>query len=70
MLLVQQAADDGLLNPDGTALDMKARLDPWLNQMGFPLVTIVRSADGTALVSREHFLNPPSQNMETTSPYK
>lgn len=69
-LLLQQAAEDGITNPDGSALDMKARMDPWLNQMGYPLVTVTRGAGGTAVASRSHFLNPVNQDMNTPSEWK
>lgn len=68
--LLQQAAEDGITNPDGSALDMKARMDPWLNQMGYPLVTVTRGVGGMAVASRTHFLNPANQIMNTPSPYK
>lgn len=66
-ILSQQAADDGITNPDGSALDMKERMDPWLNQMGFPLITITRNGDGTATASRSQYLSPANQIMETPS---
>lgn len=70
IMLLQQAAADGVTNPDGSALDMKARMDPWLNQMGYPLVTFSRTGTGTATVSRAHFLSPVNQIMETPGPWK
>ena len=66
----QQAADDGITNPDGSALDMKERMDPWLNQMGFPLITITRNGDGSATASRSQYLSPANQIMETPSQWK
>jgi len=68
--VLKQALEDGITNPDRTPLDLKARIDPWLNQMGFPLVHLARSGDGTAVVTRSHFLNPPKQIMNTTSQWK
>jgi len=65
--LSTQADIDGVTNPDGSPLDIKARMDPWLNQMGYPLVTVTRSTDGTAVVSRSHFLSPAHQFVTTPS---
>jgi len=67
--LTAQAAIDGVQNPDGTALDMKERMDAWLNQMGYPLITLTRHEDGTATVSQQQFFNPANQIMNTPSPY-
>lgn len=67
--LTEQAAEDGITNPDGSALDMKARMDPWFNQMGYPLVTFTRQAGGTATVSRSRFFNPRNQQAEIASPW-
>jgi aminopeptidase N len=67
--LTEQAAIDGITNPDGTPLDVKLRMDPWLNQMGFPLVSVTRNADGTATLARSHFLRPPNQVITIPSPY-
>jgi len=54
---------------DGNPLDVKTIMDPWLNQMGFPLVSVVRKADGTATVTQNHFLHPPTQEMNVESPW-
>ena len=67
---MKQAADDGVTNPDGSTLDIGARMDPWLNQMGFPLVTVTTGEGGTATLTRSQFLNPTNQVMDTPSPWK
>jgi aminopeptidase N len=59
--LTAQAAADGILNPDGSALDMKAHMDAWLNQMGYPLLTVTRVGDGTATVQSQRFFSPRGQ---------
>jgi len=61
-----QAAVDEITNPDGSALDIGRWMDPWFNQMGYPLVHVQRTA-GTAVVRQSHFLNPPNQIMDTPS---
>jgi len=67
---VQQAATDGVTYPDGSALDVKTLMDPWLNQMGYPLLTVSRHSNGTATVSAVRYLNPPGQIVTVSSPYK
>jgi len=64
ILFSQQASADGF------PLDVKTIMDPWLNQMGFPLVSVIRSAGGTATVSQTLFQNPPNQEMNVESPWK
>lgn len=65
--LTAQAVDDGVTYPDGSRLDIKEVMDPWLNQMGYPLITFSNNNDGTATVSRTHFLSPVNQIVETPS---
>jgi len=56
--------------PDGSALDVKKLMDPWLNQMGYPLLRVTRNGDGTATVTAQRYLNPPIQTAAKSSPYK
>jgi len=61
---MQQAAVDGVTYPDGSAMDVKRLMDPWLNQMGYPLLTVTRHGDGTASVTSQRYLNPPGQTTD------
>jgi aminopeptidase N len=44
-------------------------MDAWLNQMGFPLVTVVNGGGGTATVTAERYFNPRGQTPDITSDY-
>jgi aminopeptidase N len=68
-VLTEQAADDGITYPDGSALDIKSIMDAWLNQMGFPLLTVTRNGDGTASISSSRYLSPRGQSADTDSEY-
>jgi aminopeptidase N len=70
VLFTQQAAADNIKAPDGSALDFKELLDPWFNQMGFPLLTVSNSGDGTASVASARFFNPIEQSPDTPSYFK
>jgi len=67
--LSEQAAIDGITNPDGSALDVKTIMDPWLNQMGYPLLRVTNARDGTAVVTAQRYFNPRGQTPDTTSSY-
>lgn len=67
--LTAQAATDDITRPDGSALDVKSIMDAWLNQMGFPLLTVSRNGDGTATVRVERFLSPNGQSPDIPSDY-
>ena len=45
-------------------------MDTWTLQMGFPLVTITKQADGTFLATQEHFLVNPTTKPALKSPFK
>jgi aminopeptidase N len=45
-------------------------MDPWFNQMGFPLLTVTNSGDGTAQVTSQRFFNPVDQSPDTPSYFK
>jgi hypothetical protein len=55
---------------DGHPLDVKTIMDPWLNQIGFPFITVTRKEDGTATVKQEQFFYPPNQAISVESPWK
>jgi aminopeptidase N len=67
--LSAQAAADGIKHPDGSALDVKTIMDAWLNQMGYPVLSVVRNGDGTATVTSRRFLSPRGQSPDTPSNY-
>jgi len=67
--LSAQAAVDGIKQPDGSALDIKAIMDAWLNQMGYPLLSVSRNGDGTASVTSRRFLSPRGQTPDAPSNY-
>ena len=48
-------------------LPVDSIMNPWVLQMGFPVVTIDTS---TGTVSQEHFLLDPESNVTVESPYK
>jgi aminopeptidase N len=60
-VLTDQAADDGY------DIDVKAVMDPWLRQMGFPVILFVHNLDGTATISQSRFLHPPNQDINVDS---
>lgn len=70
VFFAQQADADNIRAPDGSALDFKELLDPWFNQMGFPLLTVANSGDGTAEVTSARFFNPVEQSPDTPSYFK
>jgi len=67
---MKQAAADGVTYPNGTALDVKQLMDPWLNQMGYPLLTVTRNCDGTADITARRYFNPLGVTADVSSPYK
>jgi aminopeptidase N len=67
--LTEQAEIDGVTNPDGSALSVKTVMDPWLNQMGYPVLTVTNHYDGSATVTTERFFNPLGQTADTPSAF-
>jgi len=67
--LTEQAAEDGIKLPDGSDLDVKTLMDPWLNQMGYPILSVTNSGDGTAQVTSSRFFNPLGQTADVPSSY-
>ena len=57
----QQAEEDGVTDTDGLKLFVKEKMDPWIDQRGYPLVTFTITAPGTADVTQTQFLNPRNQ---------
>ena len=49
---LKQAAEDGIKDTDGSVLNIKSKMDPWVLQSGFPKVTVVTNKDGTATISQ------------------
>ena len=58
----QQAEIDGVTDTDGTKLFVKEKMDPWVDQRGFPLVNITLTGPGTARAEQAQFLNPQDQD--------
>jgi len=69
MLSLQQAAADGITNPDGSAIDLAVHMNAWLDQFGYPLLSVTRNGDGTATVSSRQYFNPVAQTADVPSNY-
>jgi aminopeptidase N len=67
---LQQAAIDNIRDQNQTNLDFKTIMDPWLKQMGYPLVTVENAGDGTATVTASRYFNPRGQTAGITSEFK
>ncbi|KAG7175474.1 Aminopeptidase N-like 9, partial [Homarus americanus] len=69
--LTAAAHQDGTLTSD---LTVKVIMDTWTLQMGYPLITVTRSDDGTsATVTQERFLLIPRENTtarQQEAPYR
>ncbi|XP_069189951.1 aminopeptidase N [Procambarus clarkii] len=66
--LTEAAHEDGSLPSDTT---VKMIMDTWTLQMGYPVIKVVRSADGTsATLTQERFLLVKSANSSDTHDYK
>ncbi|MCL4133369.1 UNVERIFIED_CONTAM: hypothetical protein GTU68_051110 [Idotea baltica] len=63
LYLTEQAHADGTLDADLTVKDI---MDTWTLQMGYPVITVTRNDDGTALVTQERFLLIQSENSQQT----
>ena len=57
----QQAEIDGVTDTDGTKLFVKEKMDPWVDQRGYPLVNITLTGPGTARAEQTQFLSPQNQ---------
>ena len=66
---LQQAAEDGISDTDGSPLDFKEKMDPFVDQRGTPLVTIHRQEGGVAHAYQTYFLNPSDQEVNDPSPW-
>ncbi|XP_002734087.2 aminopeptidase N-like [Saccoglossus kowalevskii] len=44
----------------GIVVDMKTIMDPWVLQMGYPLITVTRNSDTMATATQKHFLYDPN----------
>lgn len=67
--LNEQAALDGIKNPDGSDIDLSFHMDAWLNQFGYPMLNVTRNGDGTASVTSRQYFRPIGQTPDTPSPY-
>lgn len=66
--LTEAAHEDGTLPPHAT---VKKIMDTWTLQMGYPVIKVTRSADGTsAKVTQERFLLVKSANSSDTHDYR
>ncbi|XP_071548247.1 aminopeptidase N-like isoform X2 [Panulirus ornatus] len=66
--LTEAAHEDGTLPDD---LTVKIIMDTWTLQMGYPVIKVVRSPDGTsATVSQERFLMLRKENSTDTHEYR
>ncbi|XP_071548249.1 aminopeptidase N-like isoform X2 [Panulirus ornatus] len=66
--LTEAAHEDGTLPDD---LTVKIIMDTWTLQMGYPVIKVVRSPDGTsATVSQERFLLVKEENSDDTHEYR
>ena len=63
MQFIQQAEIDGVLDTDGTKLFIKEKMDPWIDQRGYPLITLTRTAPGSVNATQKIFLSPKDQTM-------
>lgn len=68
--MLQQAAEDGITDTDGSPLDFKEKFDPWVDQGGFPLLNIQQTEDGVAEAYQSRFLFPPDQEVNIPSPWE
>ena len=50
-----------MTDTDGTKLFVKEKMDPWVDQRGYPLVNITLTGPGTARAEQTQFLNPQDQ---------
>ena len=64
----QQAATDGVTNPDGSYLDIKSRFDPYIEQFGYPLIRFTHSTQQGDF-TQEHFLHPQNQTVTQSSQF-
>lgn len=70
--LTAQAALENLTYPDGSLLDFKVILEPWLNQMGFPILNLTRSSANSTTINilrGDKFLNPSNQHQSVQGTY-
>ncbi|XP_069952147.1 aminopeptidase N [Cherax quadricarinatus] len=66
--LTDAAHEDATLPPDMT---VKEVMDTWTLQMGYPVIKVVRSSDGTsATLTQERFLLVKNENSSDTHDYK
>ncbi|XP_069952146.1 aminopeptidase N [Cherax quadricarinatus] len=66
--LTDAAHEDDTLPPDMT---VKEVMDTWTLQMGYPVIKVVRSSDGTsATLTQERFLLVKNENSSDTHDYK
>ncbi len=70
--LPQQAEEDGVTDVDGGPLDIKEKMDPWIDQIGYPLVNssrIIVNGSWAIRFTQEHFLDPDDEAPESPFEY-
>ena len=60
---MQQAEEDGVTDSDGSPLDIKEKFDPWVDQLGFPLLYVTRDYDNEAVTLTQGHYNPAGLHM-------
>ncbi len=67
-IFTQQAEEDGVTDVDGSPLDIKEKLDPWVDQRGYPLVSVSRETVGDSRnvnFRQQHFIDPEDEFPES-----
>ena len=68
---LQQIIEDGVTGPDGEPINIKDKMDPWINQRGHPVLTVDRETNSSVIsLSQEVFFNPSGQDPGTPSEWK
>ena len=57
----------GITDTDGFPLDIKEKMDAYVLQRGFPLVTVDRQPGGEVDLIQTYFINPPDQQVPDDS---
>ena len=67
-ICTQQAEEDGVTDVDGSPLDIKEKMDPWVDQRGYPLVSVSRETVGDSRnvnFRQQHFIDPRDEFPES-----
>ena len=57
----QQAAADNVTDVDGSPLDIKLKFDPWIEQAGYPVLTVTRNYEDASVTLAQAHYNPDNQ---------